>query len=236
MDRSGDVSGLKAPQSPVSVHKTLPPDVLVKIFHHLPVPSLVNVALASRRFKVLCYDDEIWDTKIQLMLGCDSSGLAATSPDTSSSSSLMNIEETIKINNKPLNALIPGLSTDPFNTRARARSTGQAREKFKELYVRLMPYYVDLRTKSRESKVLRDYGHQPEKCGRLLHTLVAFGRCHVVDDWKNVSLIDKQDKDIISLTRLSVRLMKQWILSVSTLKTRRYTNLKQRTMRMISMI
>ncbi|CDS13111.1 hypothetical protein LRAMOSA05294 [Lichtheimia ramosa] len=187
MDRSGDVSGLKAPQSPVSVHKTLPPDVLVKIFHHLPVPSLVNVALASRRFKVLCYDDEIWDTKIQLMLGCDSSGLAATSPDTSSSSSLMNIEETIKINNKPLNALIPGLSTDPFNTRARARSTGQAREKFKELYVRLMPYYVDLRTKSRESKVLRDYGHQPEKCGRLLHTLVAFGRCHVVDDWKNIN-------------------------------------------------
>lgn len=99
----------------------------------------------------------------------------------------MDKDESIFINNKPLNALIPGLSTDPYNARARARSTGEAREKFKQLYTYLLPYYVDLRTKHRESLVLQDFGTKPEDCGRMLNMLVGFGACHVVEDSTQVS-------------------------------------------------
>lgn len=57
--------------------RSIPPDVLIRIFQYLPVPSLANVALASRRFKVLVYDDEIWDTKLKIMLDNDTGALAA---------------------------------------------------------------------------------------------------------------------------------------------------------------
>lgn len=81
------VSGVQ-PMSPVQVSplsdaarlksgRSFPPDVLIRIFQYLPVPSLANVALASRRFKVLVYDDEIWDAKLKIMLGNDTGALAA---------------------------------------------------------------------------------------------------------------------------------------------------------------
>lgn len=72
------------PIRPVSVDaarlksgKAIPPNVLIRIFQYLPVPSLANVALASRRFKVLAYDDEIWYTKLKIMLENDTGALAA---------------------------------------------------------------------------------------------------------------------------------------------------------------
>lgn len=112
---------------------------------------------------------------------------------TETKASLMDVNESIRINNKPLNALIPGLSTDPYSTRARAKSTGEAREKFKQLYIRLLPYYVDLRQKHRESKVLQDFGTRPEECGKMLNMLVGFGACHVVEDWKQVKFTSGGD-------------------------------------------
>jgi hypothetical protein len=57
--------------------RSIPPDVLIRIFQYLPVPSLATVALASRRFKVLAYDDEIWDGKLRIMLENDTGALAA---------------------------------------------------------------------------------------------------------------------------------------------------------------
>jgi recyclin-1 len=57
--------------------RTIPPDVLIRIFQYLPVPSLAKVALVSRRFKVLVYDDEIWDEKLKIMLENDTGALAA---------------------------------------------------------------------------------------------------------------------------------------------------------------
>jgi hypothetical protein len=57
--------------------RSIPPDVLIRIFQYLPVPSLAKVAMASRRFKVLAYDDEIWDTKLRIMLENDTGALAA---------------------------------------------------------------------------------------------------------------------------------------------------------------
>lgn len=63
----------KVPQA----SKVLPPNVLIRIFSLLPVPSLAQVALVSRRFKVLVYDDEIWDSKLSIMLENDTGALAA---------------------------------------------------------------------------------------------------------------------------------------------------------------
>lgn len=57
--------------------KTLPPKVFIRIFEYLPVPSLAQVALVSRRFKVLVYDDELWHSKLRIMLENDTGALAA---------------------------------------------------------------------------------------------------------------------------------------------------------------
>lgn len=57
--------------------RSIPPDVLIRIFQYLPVPTLATVATVSRRFKVLVYDDEIWDSKLRIMLDNDHGALAA---------------------------------------------------------------------------------------------------------------------------------------------------------------
>ncbi|CAO3644099.1 unnamed protein product [Cunninghamella blakesleeana] len=92
------------------------------------------------------------------------------------------------INNKPLNELIPGLSTDPYNTRARAKSTGVAMETFKQIYTQLIHYYIDLRHRhSKESKILSDFGTKPIECGKILNMLGGLGQAHVVSDWKEIN-------------------------------------------------
>lgn len=87
-----------------------------------------------------------------------------------------------------MNTLIPGMSTDPYSARARAKSTGFAKEQFKQLYTQLLPYYIDLRDGNKDSsKVLHDFGNQPQECGKVINLLMGLGQCHVVDDWKQVS-------------------------------------------------
>ncbi|GAA5805039.1 hypothetical protein HPULCUR_010552 [Helicostylum pulchrum] len=168
--------------------KAIPPNVLIRIFQYLPVPSLANAALASRRFKVLAYDDEIWDTKLQIMLENDTGALAAMLDGEHTNGSLIDSENTIFINSKPLNTLIPGMSTDPYSARARAKSTGFAKEQFKQLYTQLLPYYIDLRDGNKDSsKVLHDFGNQPQECGKVINLLMGLGQCHVVDDWKQLN-------------------------------------------------
>ncbi|CAO3652065.1 unnamed protein product [Mucor fragilis] len=168
--------------------RPIPPSVLIRIFQYLPVPSLANVALASRRFKVLAYDDEIWDEKLRIMLENDTGALAAMLDGDNSKGSLIDSENTIYINSKPLNTLIPGMSTDPYSARARAKSTGQSKEYFKQLYTQLLPYYLDLRDGNKETtKVLRDFGNSPEECGKVINLLLGIGQCHIVDDWKQIN-------------------------------------------------
>ncbi|KAG1437261.1 hypothetical protein G6F56_013192 [Rhizopus delemar] len=135
--------------------KSIPPDVLLRIFGYLPIPTLATVASVSRRFKVLVNDDEIWDEKLRLMLKNDTGALAVMLEGKGANEgSLIDAQDKIYINNKPLNTLIPGMSTDPFQARARAKSTGLSKERFKELYKQLIPYYVDLRDNNKESNKL----------------------------------------------------------------------------------
>jgi recyclin-1 len=73
-----DFSIPETPKKSVELkRKNIPPDVLIRIFSYLPVPTLAEVAVVSRRFKVLVYDDEIWQDKLDIMLKNDSGALAA---------------------------------------------------------------------------------------------------------------------------------------------------------------
>ncbi|KAI8078623.1 uncharacterized protein BX664DRAFT_36058 [Halteromyces radiatus] len=60
-------SSLPSPIQPTKIKRPIPPNVLLRIFQLLPLSSLTNVALVSRRFKVLAYDDEIWDEKLDII-------------------------------------------------------------------------------------------------------------------------------------------------------------------------
>ncbi|KAJ8664074.1 hypothetical protein O0I10_000352 [Lichtheimia ornata] len=148
-----------APLEPVSSQqqKHLPQHILRRIFKLLPVPSLPHVALASRDFKSLVYDDAIWNPLLHDVLKNDSSNL----------SDMLEHGDTFPNDNHG--------------------QEGVARLQFKRLYEYLMPYYIDLRHKHRESRVLLEYGQEPVKCGELLSRLVSFGNCHAVDDWKEIN-------------------------------------------------
>jgi recyclin-1 len=110
----------------------------------------------------------------------------------------MGTSSSLYINNKPLNELIPGLKLDPFTARSRARSTGKAREVFSQFYIRLYPFYVDLRHASGESMVLSEFGSEPEECGRILNKLVGIGKCKVVDDWRQVKFSHYAPHHVVS--------------------------------------
>ncbi|ORX48483.1 hypothetical protein DM01DRAFT_1376693 [Hesseltinella vesiculosa] len=179
---------LQPPLQPTKLRATLPPNVLLCVLKYLSLSTLATCALVSRRFKVLVYDDEIWDSKLQQMLQHDTAGVLANLLVQKDKGALMDTSDEFFINNKPLNELIPGLKTDPYRARARAKSTGRAREQFKSLYLHLIPYYTDLRHRhSKESKLLTDYGSKPIECGKTLNLLGGLGLAHVVSDWQEIN-------------------------------------------------
>ncbi|CAO3589711.1 unnamed protein product [Absidia cylindrospora] len=183
---SPTTSSLPPPIQPAKLKKPLPPNVLLHIFQLLPLATLANVALVSRQFKVLAYDDEIWDEKLDIITRHESG--TVTSPSVKGKGSLIGSEHEFFINNKSLNKLIPGLQTDPYNARARAKSTGEAREQFKQVYTQLLPYYVDLRNRhSKELKILCEFGTKPVECGKTLNLLCGLGQVHAVDNWKEIN-------------------------------------------------
>ncbi|CAI2192373.1 20582_t:CDS:10, partial [Funneliformis geosporum] len=66
----GIISSKKTPAiqtSQMSQPQTLPPDLLIRILGYLPIISLPNFARACRRFKVLVYDDELWEKHLKAL-------------------------------------------------------------------------------------------------------------------------------------------------------------------------
>lgn len=45
----------------------LPPDLIIRIFTFLPVPDLPHVAAASRRLKILAYNDDVYKPKLRVL-------------------------------------------------------------------------------------------------------------------------------------------------------------------------
>ncbi|KAI7880646.1 hypothetical protein K492DRAFT_237159 [Lichtheimia hyalospora FSU 10163] len=157
---SNDLPAPLQPPPPQQQQQQLPRHILRRILKLLSVPSLAHVALASRDFKSLVYEDAIWNSKLHDILKNDSSNL----------SDMLEHGDTF--------------SSDTHDVMGKQ---GVARLQFKQLYQYLMPYYIDLRHKHRESRVLLEYGQEPVKCGVLLSRLVSFSRCHAVDDWKEIN-------------------------------------------------
>ncbi|CAG8529642.1 9743_t:CDS:10 [Funneliformis caledonium] len=63
----GITSSKKLPTIQTSQPQTLPPDLLIRILGYLPITSLPNFARACRRFKVLVYDDELWEQHLKVL-------------------------------------------------------------------------------------------------------------------------------------------------------------------------
>ncbi|KAI9316784.1 exocyst complex component Sec10-domain-containing protein [Dichotomocladium elegans] len=152
----------------------LPPAILLRILHVLPVPSLAQLALVSRELKTLVYQDVIWRQKLRCVLEYDTTGLdEALSLSVHDSSAVL--EEGIYM----------GYSPSIFS---HLLETGLAREKFKRLYALLVPYYADLRHAHWETnKVLTEYGSQPRTCAQWLKRLQAFGACSPLDDSRQIN-------------------------------------------------
>lgn len=50
----------------------LPPDLIAKIFSNVYISDYPNIACVSRRFKIILYGDNVYESKLNL-LGLDSS-------------------------------------------------------------------------------------------------------------------------------------------------------------------
>ena len=57
----------EASNQPPKHISALPPTIISRIFQFLPVPVLPLIACVSRRFKVLCYQDDIYQEKLCLL-------------------------------------------------------------------------------------------------------------------------------------------------------------------------
>ncbi|KAJ3270288.1 F-box protein: endocytic membrane traffic, recycling ReCYcling 1 [Terramyces sp. JEL0728] len=55
------------PNLPQKQITALPPDIVSRIFSLLPVPEIVNVACVCRRFKVLAYNNEVYEWKLHAL-------------------------------------------------------------------------------------------------------------------------------------------------------------------------
>ncbi|KAI8822966.1 exocyst complex component Sec10-domain-containing protein [Fimicolochytrium jonesii] len=56
-----------APAAPPKTIASLPPDLVIRTFTFLPVADLSSVARVSRRFKILAYNDEVYEPKLRAL-------------------------------------------------------------------------------------------------------------------------------------------------------------------------
>ncbi|KAJ2993525.1 F-box protein: endocytic membrane traffic, recycling ReCYcling 1 [Globomyces sp. JEL0801] len=61
------MKGNNIPALPAKHISTLPPDIVARVFSYLPIPSLMEVACVSRRFKVICYSDDVYEWKLSAL-------------------------------------------------------------------------------------------------------------------------------------------------------------------------
>ncbi|KAI9088185.1 exocyst complex component Sec10-domain-containing protein [Phlyctochytrium arcticum] len=57
----------KGPALPPKTIASLPPDLIIRSFSFLPVPDLATLARVSRRFKILVYNDDVYEAKLRFL-------------------------------------------------------------------------------------------------------------------------------------------------------------------------
>ncbi|CAG8737239.1 2072_t:CDS:2, partial [Cetraspora pellucida] len=210
------VSKPTPPPKPVAP-KTFPPDLLLRILKYLPITSLSNFARACRRFKILVYDDELWGQHLKTLglnktydnvmnisiddlcknIEDEVKGNSSKKNNVSASSPInkrnsftdqsLEIATTVTESQKRL-SLVPGLSLNPLLRKSRTASTGVAREIFKKIYIALLPYYVDFRTKRKDSRLFKEYT-DPSDQAKMLARLTDFGRLNVTYDSDEINSV-----------------------------------------------
>jgi hypothetical protein len=164
---------------------SLPPDVTVRILHHLPIPALVTMARVSRRFKVLVNNEEIYIRKLKQMgLWQDLSNATQyngglldapvapiyISSDLTSNQSLMPTSQR---------------SNSQLTNESITLDTHRARDQFRYIYRELISYYVDLRHRHREPRIQSEFSDPIERA-RIIARLRRLMPVKVVDDYKAV--------------------------------------------------
>ncbi|UZO14240.1 uncharacterized protein OCT59_005700 [Rhizophagus irregularis] len=205
-----------------SQQTTLPPDLLIRILKYLPIASLPNFARACRRFKVLVYDDELWEQRLKTLgvwkdyengdimnapveplyvnakhtvKGKDNnkfnqdSKFSEFDPFASPPSSPTTPNNTGNLLDFAIttaNSLIPGLPLDSFSQKSRAASTGFARSSFKNIFLELLPYYLDFRHRRKDSRLFKEY-NDPSDQSKMLARLLSFGKLNITLDSEQIN-------------------------------------------------
>ncbi|KAF8916164.1 hypothetical protein BGZ58_005334, partial [Dissophora ornata] len=78
--------------------------------------------------------------------------------------------------------LIPGLPGDPYSMIQGRRAHQGARERFRQIYAELWPYYVDFRQANQDSKVIQEFGKSVLDVARMLARLLSFSKAYLAED------------------------------------------------------
>ena len=91
-----------APSQPAKTIFSLPPDLIIRVFTFLPVPTLPTVACVSRRFKVLVYNDDLYEPKLKA-LGIEDTNVSASGSNAADEANLV-----ARLRQLPGGHLLPG--------------------------------------------------------------------------------------------------------------------------------
>jgi recyclin-1 len=156
------------------------PDVFAKIFGYLPLKDLAKIPRLSRRFKVLSTNEEIYQTKL-LLLGVrdeEHQVLNVEQPNAPQiiTAALPDVSKLV-ISKTPTTKLIKPKKLKSLPPLPAGKS---ARLVFKEMYVHLLPLYLDFETRSKDSKVFLEYQNITELAS-VLNQLNLFDKAHFLD-------------------------------------------------------
>ncbi|KNC99171.1 uncharacterized protein SPPG_05425 [Spizellomyces punctatus DAOM BR117] len=100
-----------AAAAPPKTIASLPPDLIIRTFTFLPIPDLSKVAQVSRRFKILVYNDDVYEPKLRALDiyppevdGNSHIGEGATAPETSGLVDLL----STRLRQMPGGHMLPG--------------------------------------------------------------------------------------------------------------------------------
>ncbi|KAI9001608.1 exocyst complex component Sec10-domain-containing protein [Gaertneriomyces semiglobifer] len=243
---------------------SLPPDILIKIIAYVPVPDLSTIARASRRLKILAYNDEVYEPKLgalgverntetkeggeadadddlvkklrqmpggHLLPGRESKYLetgslwssletdevekvekitekAVTPPEPSPPATQNNITSAGPAGQMSISSTLPGTKRGltigagglqaALNKQTSSPAVGRrvssgikptgrtARDRFKQLYTHLSPYYLDFRHHQKDSKVFQDI-KDLSAIATTLHLLRLFSNAHFIPDCDDIN-------------------------------------------------